>query len=92
MEWNASDIALLKGLWTKGRSAGQIATRLGHGRNALCGKLQPIGLKRGHKAPTAKLKIVSAPKHGPQVRPSLLVRHLCRSRPPSVKTNPALVR
>ena len=70
MEWNASDVALLKALWTKGRSAGQIATRLGHtGRNAVCGKLQRMGLKRGHKPPTAKPKIVSVPKHGPAGAP-----------------------
>jgi GcrA cell cycle regulator len=65
MEWNASDVALLRALWTKGRSAGQIATRLGHGRNAVCGKLQRMGLKRGHKPPTAKPKIVSVPKRRP---------------------------
>jgi len=28
MEWNASDVALLTALWTKGHSAGQIADRL----------------------------------------------------------------
>jgi GcrA cell cycle regulator len=69
MEWNASDVALLKALWTKGRSAGQIATRLGHGRNAVCGKLQRMGLKRGHKPPTAKPKIVSVPKRWPAGAP-----------------------
>jgi GcrA cell cycle regulator len=69
MEWNASDVALLRALWTKGRSAGQIATRLGHGRNAVCGKLQRMGLKRGHKPPTAKPKIVSVPKHRPAGAP-----------------------
>jgi GcrA cell cycle regulator len=69
MEWNASDVALLKALWTKGRSAGQIASRLGHGRNAVCGKLQRMGLKRGHKPPTAKPKIVSVPKRWPAGAP-----------------------
>ncbi|MGA2287385.1 GcrA family cell cycle regulator [Bradyrhizobium sp.] len=65
MEWNAPDVALLRALWTKGRSAGQIATRLGHSRNAVCAKLLRMGLKRGHKPPTAKPKIVSAPKPRP---------------------------
>jgi GcrA cell cycle regulator len=36
MEWNASDVALLKALWTKGHSAAQIARRLGYSRNAVC--------------------------------------------------------
>jgi GcrA cell cycle regulator len=62
MEWNASDIALLRALWTKGHSAGQIADRLGHSRNAVCAKLTRLGLKRGHKPPTANPKIRSVPK------------------------------
>ena len=65
MEWNASDVALLTALWTKGHSAGQIADRLGHSRNAVCAKLLRMGLKRGHKPPTAKPKIVSVPKRKP---------------------------
>jgi GcrA cell cycle regulator len=62
MEWNASDVALLTALWTKGHSAGQIADRLGHSRNAVCAKLIRLGLKRGHKPPTANPKIRTAPK------------------------------
>jgi GcrA cell cycle regulator len=54
MEWNASDVALLTALRTKGHSAGQIADRLGHSRNAVCAKLLRMGLKRGHKPPTSK--------------------------------------
>jgi GcrA cell cycle regulator len=65
MEWNASDVALLTALWTKGHSAGQIADRLGHSRNAVCAKLLRIGLKRGHKPPTAKPKIRPVPKRRP---------------------------
>jgi GcrA cell cycle regulator len=65
MEWNASDVALLTALWTKGHSAGQIADRLGHSRNAVCAKLLRMGLKRGHKPPTANPKIRSAPKRSP---------------------------
>ena len=65
MEWNASDVALLTALWTKGNSAGQIADRLGHSRNAVCAKLLRMGLKRGHKPPTAKPKIRPVPKPRP---------------------------
>jgi GcrA cell cycle regulator len=65
MEWNASDVALLTGLWTKGHSAGQIADRLGHSRNAVCAKLLRMGLKRGHKPPTANPKIRPVPKRSP---------------------------
>ena len=59
MGWDQEDVALLKKLWASGHSAGQIATRLGHSRNAVCAKLKRIGLKRGHKPPTAKPKILS---------------------------------
>jgi GcrA cell cycle regulator len=69
MSWDAKDVALLKKLWANGHSAAQIATRLGHSRNAVCAKLLRMGLKRGHKPPTAKPKIVSVPKR----KPALLV-------------------
>src|SRR5713101_5312436 len=61
MSWDAEDVALLK----SGHSAGQIATRLECSRNAVCAKLLRMGLKRGHKPPTSKPKIVSVPKRKP---------------------------
>ena len=63
--WDAASVALLKKLWACGRSAGQIASRVGHSRNAVCAKLLRMGLKRGHRPPTAKPKIVSVPKRKP---------------------------
>ena len=60
--WDATSVALLKKLWASGHGAGQIASRLGHSRNAVCAKLLRMGLKRGHRPPTAKPKIVSVPK------------------------------
>jgi GcrA cell cycle regulator len=63
--WNAASVALLTKLWAEGHSAGQIATRLDCSRNAVCAKLLRMGLKRGHKPPTAKPKIVSVPKRKP---------------------------
>src|SRR5580692_11323146 len=63
--WDAASVALLKKLWASGHSAAQIATRLGQSRNAVCAKLLRMGLKRGHKPPTASPKIVSAPKAKP---------------------------
>jgi GcrA cell cycle regulator len=65
MSWDADDVALLKKLWASGHSAGQMAARLGHSRNAVCAKLLRMGLKRCHKPPTAKPKIVSVPKRKP---------------------------
>jgi GcrA cell cycle regulator len=64
MGWDAKDVVLLRRLWTAGQSAGQIARRLGCSRNAVCGMLTRLGLKRGHKPPTAKPKIRPAPKPG----------------------------
>ena len=63
--WDAVSVALLKKLWVSGHSAGQIASRVGHSRDAVCAKLLRMGLKRGHKPPTAKPKIVSVPKRKP---------------------------
>jgi GcrA cell cycle regulator len=60
--WDVVSVALLKKLWASGQSAGQIASRLGYSRDAVCAKLLRIGLKRGHKPPTAKPKIVSVPR------------------------------
>jgi GcrA cell cycle regulator len=68
MGWDAEDVALLKKLWAVGQSAAQIAHRLGYSRNAVCAKLTRLGLKRGHKPPTAKPKIRPVPKR----RPALL--------------------
>ena len=65
MSWDAEDVALLEKLWTQGQSAAQIARRLGYSRNAVCAKQIRLGLKRGHKPPTAKPKIVSVPKRTP---------------------------
>ncbi|MGV7212953.1 GcrA family cell cycle regulator [Bradyrhizobium sp. UFLA05-112] len=59
MSWDAKDVALLKRLWGQGQSAAQIARRLGCSRNAVCGMLTRLGLKRGHKPPTAKPQIRS---------------------------------
>lgn len=63
--WDAASVALLKKLWACGRSAGQIASCLGCSRNAVCAKLLRMGLKRGHRPPTAKPKIVAVPKRKP---------------------------
>jgi GcrA cell cycle regulator len=65
MSWDAKDVALLKKLWAQGQSAAQIARRFGHSRNAVCAKLTRLDLKRGHKPPTAKPRIVSVPKRPP---------------------------
>src|SRR5664280_3391624 len=68
MSWDAEQLGLLKKLWASGQSAAQIARRLGYSRNAVCAKLTRLGLKRGHKPPTAKPKIRPVPKR----RPALL--------------------
>jgi GcrA cell cycle regulator len=65
MSWDAEDVALLRKLWAGGHSAGQIADQLGHSRNAVCAKLKRLNLKRGHKPPTSKPKIMSMPKRRP---------------------------
>ena len=82
MSWDAKDVALLKKLWAVGQSAAQIARRLGCSRNAVCGRLTRLGLKRGHKPPTAKPKIRPVPKR----RPALLAAVPARWQKVSRKT------
>ena len=65
MSWDAKDVALLKKLWAVGQSAAQIARRVGCSRNAVCGMLTRLGLKRGHKLPTARPTIRPPPKLRP---------------------------
>ena len=65
MSWDEKDLALLKRLWAAGQSAAQIARRLACSRNAVCGRLTRLGLKRGRKLPTAKPKIMPVPKRKP---------------------------
>jgi len=65
MSWDEKEIVLLTKLWTLGRSAEEIARRLGYSRNAVCAKLTRLGLRRGHKPPTAKPRIRPAPKARP---------------------------
>ena len=67
MSWDTNDVALLKKLWAEGHSAGQIASRLGHSRNAVSAKLKRLGHKRGHKPPTASPRIVSVPTRKPKL-------------------------
>src|ERR1700746_1166786 len=62
MGLDAKGVALLRKLWAAGQSAAQIARRLGCSRNAVCGRPTRLGLKRGHKPPTAKPKIWPVPK------------------------------
>jgi GcrA cell cycle regulator len=67
MSLDAKDVALLRKLWAAGQSAGQIARRLGCSRDAVCGRLIRLGLKRRHKPPTAKPKIRPLPKRRPEL-------------------------
>lgn len=62
MAWDTKDVARLEQLWAAGLSAAQISRRLGCSRNAICGRLTRLGLKRGHKVPTAKPKIRPTPR------------------------------
>jgi GcrA cell cycle regulator len=60
--WDTAEVKLLTKLWAKGHSAGQCGKRLHYSRSAVCGKLQRLGLKRGHRPPTAKPITTSVPK------------------------------
>ena len=65
MGLDAKGVALLRKLWAEGQSASQIARRLGCSRDAVCGRLTRLGLRRGHKPPTAKPRIRQVPKRRP---------------------------
>jgi GcrA cell cycle regulator len=85
MSWDAKDVALLKKLWAAGQSAAQITHRLGYSRNAVSAKLLRMGLKRGHKPPTASPKIIARPSRAASHRP---VEKVMSSRKP-VLTQPS---
>jgi GcrA cell cycle regulator len=65
MSWDEKDLTLLKELRALGHSAAQIARALGCSRNAVCGRLTRLRLKRGHKPPAAKPRIRPVPKRRP---------------------------
>ncbi|THD48126.1 MAG: GcrA cell cycle regulator [Bradyrhizobium sp.] len=67
--WDTAEVKLLTKLWAKGHSAGQCGKRLHYSRSAVCGKLQRLGLKRGHRPPTAKPIITSVPRSPVPVEP-----------------------
>jgi GcrA cell cycle regulator len=81
MSWDANDVALLKELWAAGHSAGQIASRLGHSRNAVSAKLKRMGHKRSHKPPTANPRIVAARKPALAAACARPVERVVSSRP-----------
>jgi GcrA cell cycle regulator len=85
MRWNSKDLRLLEKLWAAGQSAAQIARHLGCTRNAVCGRLTRLGLKRGRKPPTAKPRIRRPAKQ----RPVLLAA--C-ARPATAKVSKVLER
>ena len=70
MEWTEERVARLKGLWTEGRTASQIAAIIGDiTRNAVIGKVHRLGLQ-GRPSPIRKDKITAkAPK--PARRPAV---------------------
>jgi GcrA cell cycle regulator len=87
MDWDAEDVERLKRLWAAGRSAAEIAPRLGYSRNAVCAKLKRMGLNRGRRPPTAKPKIVSVPKRKPALLAACArpVDRVVSTRKPAVK-------
>jgi GcrA cell cycle regulator len=87
MGWDAKDIALLKRLWSAGQSAAQIARHLGCSRNAVCGMLNRLGLKRGRKPPTARPQIRPAPKLTPSS--AACARHIARKASSTAESQPS---
>jgi GcrA cell cycle regulator len=94
MSWDAKDVALLKELWAAGHSAGQIANRLGHSRNAVSAKLKRMGHKRSHKPPTANPRIVAVPTRKPALAAACArpVDRVMSTRKPAAKQKPGQAR
>ena len=57
MSWTKERMALLKKMWTQGKSAAEIAKKLGQGmtRNAVIGKAHRMGLSSGRPASAPKV-------------------------------------
>lgn len=64
MAWDAAKIKQLKTLWANGHSASRCARRLGVSRNAVCAKVQRLGLPPRSTLPARPVKPL------PQVEPS----------------------
>ena len=47
--WNHTLVELIKQLWIKGRSAGEIGAQIGVSRNAVIGKIHRIGLNKASR-------------------------------------------
>lgn len=62
MSWTKERMALLKKMWLQGKSAAEIAKKLGQGmtRNAVIGKAHRMGLSGGRPATPAKAAPVTA--------------------------------
>jgi GcrA cell cycle regulator len=93
MSRDVKEVGMLRKLWANGQSAAQIAAELGQSRNAVCAKLLRLGLKRGHKPPTASPKIVSVPK-ARSMQSAALTRRVDKvvSRKPAVRLQKELTK
>ena len=66
MSWTKERMALLKKMWTQGKSAAEIAKKLGQGmtRNAVIGKAHRMGLSSGRPASAPKVAAPAPVKKG----------------------------
>lgn len=77
MEWNEDRVELLKSLWSKGRTASQIAEELGDiTRNAVIGKVHRLGLK-SRPSPIRRDRIMVPPPKPVESRPKRVSEREC---------------
>ena len=79
MAWTDETVDVLKALWGDGRSAREIAGRLGMTRNAVIGKANRLGLS--HKSRPQAARKEPAPRvseHGQPMSPLELTERMCR--------------
>lgn len=63
MDWTTERVELAKKLWAEGRSATEIANRLGgFTRSAVLGKLNRLGLLKTREKPSAPARVPRAPR------------------------------
>lgn len=79
MAWTESDVKLLEALWSEGRSAREIAGKLGVTRNAVIGKANRLGLSHSSAAPARRRQTVTKLERNPRPSSPLdLTERMCR--------------
>ncbi len=79
MAWTEQAVEILEALWTEGRSAREIAGKLGVTRNAVIGKANRLGLSHNSSVQARCERLTAKPgRERPPSSPLDLTERMCR--------------